>query len=260
MLFTNKKPTVRFVNLVPGVKEAHPIAPAKEFIPAWMKKAAGAYKEQCKVLGEGVAINNGSIINCIGLRKLFHTGYVVPAPFDFKIMPSDDKISFKWNSPIDPASFSDYIHEEYISKHTEDQLAEFMPFREDTLKSLVKVQTFWRIRATEDIVFIQIPFPYSDHNNFSASHGIVDPYDTPEVNVQLFWHNTKETVFVPAGTPLCQLIPVPRDYLANLLVEDATPEDYRINQGWKYIILHRFRKTIKQWNDASHKFLRWKND
>jgi hypothetical protein len=258
MLFIKNNPTVRFVNLIPGVKEAHPIAPAKEFIPGWIKKAATTYKEQAKILDEGQAITKGNIINCIGIRKFFQAGFVIPAPFDFRILPDTDGINFKWQAPINPSAFTDFPLEEYIASHTAEQLSDFMPFRTDTLKSLVKIQTFWRVRATEDIVFLQIPFAYSDHTNFSASHGIVDPYDTPEVNIQLFWHNLDKPILITAGTPLAQWIPVPRDYAANLLVEDPTVDDYQIIKSWKYIILHRFRKTIKQWNPISHKLLRWK--
>ena len=260
MHFIKNKTSIRFVNLIPGVKEAHPIALAKEFIPNWVKKAAMVYKEQTKIVEESQPINKGNIINCVGIRKLFQTGYVITAPFDFRILPNKDGNDFKWQSPIDPAAFTDFPIEEYVSRHTPEQLSEFMPFRTDTLKSLVKIQTFWRVRATDDIVFLQIPFPYADHTDFSASHGIVDPYDTPEVNIQLFWHNLSSPTLVPAGTPLAQWIPVPREFAVNLLINDVTPEDFRISLGWKYIITHRFRKTIKQWNEVSHKFLRWKRD
>ena len=85
-------------------------------------------------------------------------------------------------------------------------------------------------------------YPYYDEDRFSVPTGIVDPSYSYEVNLQMFWHAVEPGEYlVKAGTPLCQWIPIPRQWLNNnefdVIVEDANEEDLKNNEIMDY---HRY--------------------
>jgi hypothetical protein len=53
-----------------------------------------------------------------------------------------------------------------------------------------------------------MPIPYPDQPDFSAVHGILEPGEFYDVNAILQIHRRPGQLHIPAGTPLCQLIPI----------------------------------------------------
>ena len=130
-----------------------------------------------------------------------------------------------------------------------------MPVREDSLQSVLKINTFWRVNSSEDIVFLQLPIPYPDHNMFTAYSGIIDCQRHLELNVQMSWHKLEGTHVVKAGTPLCQIIPIPRKLAIDLRIERMTEEDRYVSSAYKYLIRHNYKKNISRWRDGVKKIL-----
>ena len=48
---------------------------------------------------------------------------------------------------------------------------------------------------------------------FAAAHGILDPMQSHEINLQLFWNVLEGETLIRAGTPLAQYIPIKRSEL-----------------------------------------------
>jgi hypothetical protein len=247
-----KKPFVRFVNVMPGVEIAHPIIRAQEQRFDWIREAALDYKEKLQNLRLNETTN--SVSRCPGIMQLSKTGFIIPNPVDFIITTDPNKPDlFSWECPIN------FPNHNYIDAHTKDQLSKFMPFREDTLKTVVKVNTGWKISASSDIVFLVMPLAYNDHSIFSAAQGILDPHQTLEINVQLFWHKLKGSHLVKAGTPLSQLIPIPRELAVDLVVERATEEDKYKSDAWNYIQRRSWNRDLKNYFSLTKKLFKDKS-
>jgi len=254
MFFKKKKPFVRFVNLMPGVEHAHPVIKTQDMKVDWMRHAAMDYKERASNYIPGTGMLSGTN-RCAGLLQLFRTGFVITAPIDFTIATNGNLESFQWTAPVN-AQFQGH---DYIMSHGAGQLAKFIPFRQDTLHTILKINTRWRASCSDDVVFLQMPVPYPEHTSFTAATGIFDFYQSHEINVQLFWHKLNDTVLVKAGTPLCMLVPIPRNFNLDLIVEPATAEDRYKDNAWNYISNKDFNKDIKAFYEASKSIFRFKS-
>ena len=250
----------RFINIIPGVELAHPIVPSAEIKPSWLKQAAAAWKSEMRMASPQAPHAGGSVIRCPGLIDFFKRGYVIPSPFDFTITTfKDNDNGFAWDCSLGNQIGGGAMQEPPISGHPEQQLAAFMPWRSDTLKSVIKVQTFWRYKATDDIVFLLMPYPYADHTHFTSVHGIFDPQQTSSINIQLLWHHTGEnTTLVRAGTPLAQMIPMPREFAIDLIVDIPNEQDFREARAAKYLLSKEYNKNMKMWKEATGKLFKWK--
>ena len=248
MRFFKKKSWVRFANLIPGVEVAHPIIRTQDHRFDWFKSASMDFKQRVehRSLTEPISSPN----RCPGISDLFKTGYIVTAPIDFVIKTSArDPRGFSWSMP-DSVGIDGYI-----GNHSYDQLAKFAPFRSDTLQSIIKVNTQWKMSSSDDIVFLQMPIPYPDHNNFTAVHGIIDCNQYLELNTQLYWHKLDDEVLVEAGTPLCQLIPIPRTLALDLIVEPANDRDRYLSQAWLYLARKKYVNNVKSFLESTKKLL-----
>lgn len=253
MFWKKKKSKVRFVNLLPGVEVSHPVIKSQDFAFDWFKKSALEYKETVSRSQPDEYLFGGTM-RCPGISQLFKKGFIITAPIDFVIETNEnDRRRFDWTCPIDVRQYG--LPDVYVGSHSADQLAKFLPFRKDTLECLVKIQTGWRISSSEDIVFLQMPIPYPDHNIFTAAHGIIDCNTQIEINVQLYWHKTNDKILIKAGTPLCQLIPINRNLDVDLIVESANNEDRYVSKAWSYLAHKEFRRDMKSFLSSTKKLL-----
>lgn len=237
---------------MPGVEHAHPVIKTQDMKIDWMRHAALDYKEKLSNYIPGTTMMSG-INRCAGLLQLFKTGFIITAPIDFTIATTKgDLEAFQWTCPVN----AEFQGHPYILSHGANQLAKFIPFRNDTLHTILKINTRWRASCSDDVIFLQIPIPYPEHTDFTAAIGIFDFHQSPEINVQLFWHNLDGIKMVKAGTPLCMLVPIPRDFNVDLIVEPATMEDRYKDNAWNYLSNKDFNKDIRAFYEASKKLLR----
>jgi hypothetical protein len=243
-----KKPYVRFVNEIPGVEKSNPIIPAKSQKYNWFKR----------INKDVIQYNNnvsmpevkGNTSRCPGIVDLLQTGFIVTAPFDFVIRTNGQKDDFEWRMPVDPTVINKNISSPYISLHTAEQLHNYSPSRDDSLNVILKLNTYWRYVGSDDIVLLQMPIPYPDHNMFTACHGIIDTNKYNEMKIQLQWNKLEGEHFVQAGTPLCQLIPIPKSLDVELHVEEITSHDVYANKSYIYATMHKFSRDNALWKSA----------
>jgi len=252
MFFKRKKPWVRFVNLIPGVEQLHPIVPISEARPKWIRAAAASYKEQLASITDPTQMVN-SVSRCPGIMNLYQRGYVVPNPVDFSITTwNDPEGKFRWDSSV---NYSHLDGNSYVGHHDATQLSQFLKLRTDTLSTVIKIVTRWRVTMSPEVVLLQLPIPYPDHNYFSAVPGILDGEYECSVNVQLEWHRLNDTVLIPAGTPLCYYVPIHRDFAPELKVERLTEDDEYLDQAWHYLNARQFRKNRATWYRQAAKLI-----
>ena len=87
----NRKPWIRFYSLEPGVTDLYPIKPASNQKRSWVQEERK--RSKCPVSGLI------STANCPGIKNLMSSGFIVPAPADFKIRTNGDGISVDWEAP-----------------------------------------------------------------------------------------------------------------------------------------------------------------
>jgi hypothetical protein len=175
--------------------------------------------------------------NCPGIRKVASAGFIITAPADFEITTNGDGVSFSWTEPMIfnkgyPGT------ESYINSHISPQVLPTLNNEDTTLKSIVKIETPWRIDTSDDIVFLQMPVSYNNESRFEAAVGIMDPKYSHTINVQIYWKILNGKTLIKAGTPLCQYIPINRKELnlndIDVSVDYANENDQRKERSYNY--------------------------
>jgi hypothetical protein len=199
-------PKVRFFCLEPGVADLYPITRSSSIKRKWLNDTSQQHV---------------SSVNCPGINKVVSSGWVMLAPADFMITTNGDGVTFNWLEPYRFTKVTEGM-DAYIASHTKEQTEIFLD-DEETLKTVIKIETPWRVEADDDVVFLQMPVAYNNEDRFTAATGILDLRYAHLMNVQLFWKKLEGSHLVRAGTPLCQYIPMSRQSL-NVSSYDVTME------------------------------------
>jgi hypothetical protein len=175
--------------------------------------------------------------NCPGIKKIISTGWIVTAPADFIIKTNGDGSHLEWAEPYRFTKISEG-RDAYVSAHGPAQAEPLLDDPETTLKTVVKLETPWRVEASDDIVLLQLPVSYNNESRFMAATGILDTRYGHLLNIQLFWKNLEGETLVKAGTPLCQLIPIARSMLNSssydVTIDEATDIDRQKEREFNY--------------------------
>ena len=240
------KSWIRFYSLERYVTDLYPIIPTSQLKRKWNSEEVK--KNVCPFSG------TQSSSNCPGIKQWSRLGWVLQAPADFVIKTNGDGVSFQWEVP--------YLFNgtnSYISEHVQEQTLPIIDSPRDTLQTTVKVETPWRIRASDDMVLIQTHVHWNNEDRFTAATGILDPRYALQANAQLFWHILDGETCIKAGTPLVQYIPVPRRYIErnwyDVFIDNADQGDMHLEKSFMYAnsshilrydsIQDRIRRSIK---------------
>jgi hypothetical protein len=225
MIF-GKKSWIRFYSLEPAVVDLFPIVPAGTLHRTWRQPEIK--KKKCPFSG----LSSSS--NCPAITTFSSLGYVVVAPADFIIKTDGDGVSFNWQTNC---IFTKGMNG-YIASHDEAQTVPILDDPDNTLKTIIKIETPWRVKASDDVVLLQTPVHYMNENRFSVATGILDPKFAHVVNVQMFWKVLNGETVIKAGTPLAQYIPMSRKYLSpknfDLIVDKAGKIEYDLEESFQY--------------------------
>lgn len=220
-----QKSWVRFYSLERYVKDLYPVIPTSSIKRQWNTEEVK--KSVCPFSG------SQSSSNCPGIKQFSRMGWVLQAPADFVIKTNGDGTSFQWEVPH---LFNN--NASYISEHIPEQTTPIMDSSVHTLKTVVKVETPWRIRASDDIVLLQTHVHWNNEGRFTSATGILDPRYALQANVQLFWHVLNGETCVKAGTPLVQYIPIPRKYIEkgwyDMIIDNADDEDLNLEKSFMF--------------------------
>lgn len=241
---------VIFFSTIDGVAETFPIIKAIDYSPAWVKKARDSYVEK-KAESQGTHFIH--VYRCPGIFELMSSGFIVTMPWDVMIDTYGDGERFKWTLPS--SDLVDMMPVPFVSAHSPDGIAEHLPTRPGSLKTVIKFNTPWHIVAPKDVKFIIIPIPYSEDFEFESFSGILDPGVSNEINIQLRWNVLNGKHIIKAGTPMYQIVPLTNEKF-DLEVRTATNEDKQFLMKKRYIFNLGFtfkRSLLKQ---AYERFLK----
>lgn len=237
--FSSKKSWVRFYSLEPGVSTLFPIFSSKEL--------------NRKFRDWPVDPSAAPTRNCPGILKLTSTGWIVTAPADFIIKVDENGLGYDWREPWRFKTGPEYPPEmsRYVSAvHGPNQTTCLLDDPDKVLSTVVKIETPWRVTASDDVLFLMLPVLYNNESRFFSATGILDSRFGYNLNIQLFWNSREpgETL-IKAGTPLCHLVPLNRDHLNlnnyDVTVEDAKDADWILERAWVYAANCAIMKTDK---------------
>jgi hypothetical protein len=230
---------IEFFSSVEGVLDTFPILAAKDCLPKWINKARADYLQDKQ---------SASIFRCPGIVDIMTTGYIVTSWHDINIESTDAGVE-AWSGST--------VLEELLDKPTMqiqqgDSIAKYLPKRPWSNKDIIKINTPWHVKSKYKL--LMIPIPYNDEFILESSVGILDPSISSEINIQSYV-NCTGVVTIPAGTPLCQLIPITDDKV-ELLVREMNRSDKRWLQISKYINHMSTVLNRKQIKKAYNKYIK----
>jgi len=236
LTLNSKKNNIIFFSNVNGVADAYPIKPAKEFKFKWADRVKADYKEAIKQKDLSPHIRR-----CPGVFDILDQGYIVPMPWDMKVVTSQEHpYGFQWE--VANPELAKLFDGGLAGAHTPDGVAKGLPIKPGSLHSVVKLDTPWTVAAPKGLKFVVIPIPYPDSFEFESTHGILDPAKGTQITLQLRWNKTHGEHIIKAGTPMLQLIPL-SDKQYNLIVRNATKYDKEWVEKRRYLDSHAFIKS-----------------
>lgn len=142
---------------------------------------------------------------CPGIFAIMGTGWILKSYVDFRLKTNGDGFTFKTIMTEDVTKFNSGKNSaSYITNHPPEQLYQFKPTHIPTLQSVLKIQTPWMVDIPDGYALLMMPVPYSDETRFTAATGLLR--GKQPLNVQVYWHCLNSEEYIPAGTPLNQMI------------------------------------------------------
>lgn len=214
-----KEREVVFYGKYPYIDKFSPIIKSSEFKREWLKQAKSDFDVRLLNKGQG---HITSVHRCLGMQSLFQAGFILKSDRDFAIETNgnDDEILIHDGNDIVSLNQSS----RNFSFFSSNVLGNYHRLK-GSLKHDVKYNSPWFYTSPKDIVILVLPIPYNDDTRFMACAGVLDPLVSFEINVIFNWFCENSYEVVKIGTPLAQLIPIPRKYIySSFKMKDEVPK------------------------------------
>tara|TARA_B110000503_G_scaffold86108_1_gene131112 strand:+ start:511 stop:1206 length:696 start_codon:yes stop_codon:yes gene_type:complete len=193
---------VIFYTEFPQLVKDYPIYPAKDYKRKWVKDCAANFIKYKKRFPNAL-----TAAKCPGLRTVMESGYIVQNWFDFTIETSGDEYEFIVQYPDSLKEYLEVIGYDGLLINSFN--TKFGPVNIPTynnLGSIIKIWTPYHIEVPEGYSLSIQPIHYDDTPSFTACYGSLEAGMNVDFNVHVYWHEKNGKIFIPAGTPLCQVV------------------------------------------------------
>lgn len=200
------KPKLTFYTEHAEITENYPVLKARDYTRNWQKSCSLAYKKYSKIADKRSKILG--VTRCSGIKDMIQSGYILTTWCDFTIETSS-KYPF-WYEVYYPDNLTNFLtkigyDKPIVSSFNLKESPLKIPVNENC-KFILKIWQPWTIDIPKGWQLMCLPVPYEDNPKYTACSGILSGLAT-DLNIHVFWHETNGRVHIPAGTPLCQLIP-----------------------------------------------------
>ena len=186
------------------IPELHP-QPASLHVPDWYKKTPATNNNNPNILGKEqrkLLPIYKTVKTCPSFHDVFSEGIVLTAPCDIHIWLSKDNKVTKWLMAIDS---------EWINLEVHDELQWLNYYNNKKIRKVFKFSSPWYFRLPKGYSFRQIPYTYSEHNEWTVPYGVVNTDVYSELNPQILYTSEEDEILIKAGEPLCYLVPYKRE-------------------------------------------------
>ncbi len=199
-LSTNKE--IIFTD-VKGTNGAYPPKPAIHFIPDWYKKMEASFPEN-----ERKASTLSTIKKCMPVLDAMTAGYIIVTICDVFVNIVDGEPDYESLRSYNV----DYHGRKQAYKH---------PLANEFI--FPKWNNPWAIRTPKGYSCLFINPMHNPNPYFTIFEGLVDTdvYSAP-VNFPFVLKDTTKEILIPAGTPICQVIPFKRDKWESTFSDDSS--------------------------------------
>jgi hypothetical protein len=184
---------IKFTDTV-GVSEVYYPTPASFSIPKWYKNME-SYLELKKIPNLGK--NTATIKRCMPVFDVITSGYIIYSYVDVYVSSKDNQPFYEWPS-YDPIQFHPIWQAPDLPNNTGHTVA------------YPKWINPWSITTPKGYSTLVVP-PFHRESIFTILPGVVDTdkYISP-INFPFVLNDVNFTGFIPAGTPIAQVIPFKR--------------------------------------------------
>jgi hypothetical protein len=232
-----KKSKITFHCKLPEVLEQYPILSANSVNFNWCRQSSISYK---KILEErGKCEHIAGTIKCPGIQNIMQKGWILTSWFDLTIRTyenEEDRFEYVIPSSIDSYLREHNYNQKLVNWFSSSEPALRIPVAENSLQTLIKISTPWTVEIPKGLSLLMMPIPYPDNANFSAVHGILESGDFYDINAIIQIHKRPGELFIPAGTPLCQLM-ILTDQSVNIVQKKQD------NKNWKEELKNKFKNS-----------------
>ena len=225
-----------FTPIVP-VEDIYYPEPASKNIPEWYKKTESFINSKIFRAEDGGG--NQSIKKCIPVFDAISAGYIIKTYVDVYVTLTEDNISY-FNWPMyDPISFHPI------------QQAPIHPGMNN--RPFPKWNNPWSIKTSSGYSCLFIDPMHNPNGIFTMMPGVVDTDSyINSVNFPFTLNDPNFEGMIPAGTPICQVIPFKRDSFNMRIGGDKEIKDI---DKFNFIFRNRWVNNYKSkfWNKKSYR-------
>jgi hypothetical protein len=189
MLIVKRKYQIEFFTADWTARKYYPVKMAKDCLPEFWKRMSGTN------------YNHDTVKKCPGINDWMLTGFIISAWSDIVITQSEEfGTSAVLRNGADGAS-----------AHAPSQCIDLLTDKSH-YHGTVKLPGTWHIKTSPGWSIMIVPLWYWKDQPWEALPGIIhtDNHHT-EINFNFTMKSTKESITIPAGSPIVQIIPFKRD-------------------------------------------------
>lgn len=218
-----KKESLKFITKIDAAKDLMPPVRSKSVQVPWKVDQAKAYNNFLK--SNFVDSKHRFTFRCPGMTNMHNTGWIIKTWQDCTIQTNGDSKLFYWTTAHDQKLLSG---EDFIGSHESEFFADIVSkFPKNTLQTIIKFHTSWRCIIPDGYLLYQLPLNNFTENRFTPVAGVYSyKLKVADINVPVLWHELNSKIFLPAGTPLCQLILVKQEDVEEEIKSLSECNDY----------------------------------
>ena len=230
-----KTPEIEFLCYKEDVDVIPTPYPARKLMPDWFKKLPQRIEKKN-------LLNNSTIKRCAPFIDAMAVGWIIPLAADVDISTNEDASGVTYNTNF---------YRNMIENHGMDQISTDESPNPTSPKPPLKFLNWWAIRVPKDYSVLFIPPINRTETRFTCFSGFVDCDKYFQfINFPFVFNEPNFNGILKAGTPLMQVIPIPRSGLIkNYNVRSFNDKDYDdLNKSIKLKDSHESHYRNRLWS------------
>jgi len=225
-----------FTDTTGNIEEKYQPKPSSFFIPDWYKNMESYIGKEKKPDGKGQT--SATIKRCMPVFDAIVSGYVIVSPADVYVRQNKD-------AKGETTPYYEWSSNNLIAFHPVIQAPNY-PNNKSQM-AYPKWMNPWAIKTPKgySVLFTQ---PMHRESPFTILPGIVDTdtYTAP-VNFPFLLNDINFEGFIPAGTPIAQVIPIKRDeWQMSLGTQKEFDEQQKVNNRLQTKFFDRYKSMFRQ--------------